>query len=124
MNKAILFLSFAVTVAGLYFIVFKGSEVISYEGDVKPTSNTTSLTKNVVSFKVSSSAGRDLYIQEIEVDCFIMPPAVALRKSNEYTLTGDCLGPSVSDGTVDLIVTYKTKGDPKLKQQALKIYLK
>ena len=124
MNKAILFLSFAVTVAGLYFIVFKGAEVIPYEGDVKPTSNTTSLTKNVVSFKVTSSAGRDIYLQEIEGDCLIMPPAVALRRANEYTLTGDCLAPSVSDGTVDLVVTYKLKGDPKLKQQALKIYLK
>lgn len=124
MNKAILFLSFAVTVAGLYFIVFKGAEVIPYEGDVKPTSNTTSLTKNVVSFKVTSSAGRDIYLQEIEGDCLIIPPVVALRRSNEYTLTGECIGPSLSDGTVDLVVTYKVKGDPKLKRQALKIYMK
>jgi hypothetical protein len=123
LNKTILFLSIAVTIAGLYFTVLKETELIPETGDLRLKSNTTSLTKTVVEFKVVSLSGKDLYIRDISGDCVIMPPAVALKIRNEYTLSGECSKLAVEDGTVDLIVSYKVKGEPEIKRQALKLYL-
>ncbi|MFH1788477.1 MAG: hypothetical protein ABH834_03765 [Candidatus Altiarchaeota archaeon] len=108
----------------MYVIVFLEPENLPLEGRIRLESNVTTLRGKFVVFTINSDSQNSIYITDIAGDCSIIPPPIALKPRASFDLDGECRLDLVrGDGTVDLVFTYKVKGQDGTEKQAIKIYL-
>lgn len=124
MRVIVLLLAFAITIAGLYVIVFVEPENLPSTGHIKLESNKTTLKGKFVVFTIESASTKSVFITDISGDCIVIPPPISLKPRASFRMEGECRSDLVrSDGKVDLVFTYQVKGQDESQKQAVTLYL-
>lgn len=124
MRTIVLFLAFAITITGLYVIVFMEPEDLPTKGHIRLESNKTTLKGKFVVFTIETASTKSVFITDISGDCRVIPPPISLKPSASFRMEGECRSDLVrGDGKIDLVFTYKIKGVDKNQKQAITLYL-